>query len=251
MKLSKVVYLNLEVHKERDKRMREWLRDAEVPDNRIIRHEGKDAAHYDTVEEIVKAAEADGFPEFNNLLSPDLSATWAAQLGYIGCRWAFRSMLRYVASQNPQHAYLALTDKAEILKHFSEFERIVENAGEFDIIQFCNLIPRNNSRFDREIENMLTPTPCAFDPDFIYGIPYPGDQACLYSPEGARKMLEFLSRDGNQIFSIDSINHFFNSKYGYGGVWRVISVKPDIPEPWVRRHFEDSYHKILNQRKNT
>jgi len=149
MKLSKVVYLNLEAHKERDDRMRNWLKDAEVPDDRIVRYEGKDAAHYDSVEGIISAAVADGFPELNNLLDRSHPAIerWAKR-GNVACAWAFRSMFRYVATQETDQACLVLIDDAQMLKPFSAFESVVEKAIDFDIIQFYNMVSRDDQKFD-------------------------------------------------------------------------------------------------------
>ncbi len=238
MKLSKVVYLNLSIHIERDATMRQWLASIGVPSESILRIEGKDAATYEDREAIIDAGVADGFTELRELSN---MPEWYGK-GDAAYAWAIRCVLREV--RDAEGACIVLLDDAELLKQFYEYETLVAETCDFDIIQLAPwLPPETSTRFYNLLAKMPEPSVCDFDIRFQHGCPYPGEHANIYSPDGARKMLDALSRPGNIHIFPEGINEHF----GHGSVWRLISVKDFINQPWAISHNDFSYRVEQNK----
>lgn len=181
--------------------MRRWLEGIGVPSSKILRIEGKDAAMYPDRASIIDAGMTDGFPE---LIELSEMPQWYGK-GDAAYAWAIRCVLRQVASEDG--ACVVLLDDAELLKQFYEYETLVAEAGNFDIIQLAPWCPSETStEFYELLSKMPEPTTCRFDIRFQHGCPYPGEHASIYSPEGARKMLDALSRPGNVKFFPEGIN---------------------------------------------
>ena len=236
MKLTEVVYLNLERHADRNKQMQEWLSAADVHPGRITRIEGIDAAFYESREAIIKAAVNDGFPEFRHILKEPV---WFGR-GDIACGWALRRIFRSISVRPSDQAVLVLLDDAELMRPFKEYVSVVVKAPDFDILQFAPWIPTDD-RFKDLISRAPTPTSCAFDDRFVHGMLYPGEHASVYSPSGAAKMLDALSRKGNVHVFPEGVNELL----GHGSIWRLISLR-DPHDVWARCHNEFSYRDEQN-----
>ena len=238
MKLLDVVYLNLERHPDRNDQMLEWLSAADVHPGLITRIEGKDAAFYNSREDIIKAAVNDGFPEFRHILKEPA----CFGRGDIACSWALRSIFRRIAAQPSDQATFVLLDDAELMRSFNDYAYAVAKAPDFDILQFAPWVPDpNDQRFNDLLTRAPTPTACAFDDRFVHGMLYPGEHASVYSPAGAAKMLDALSRKGNVHVFPEGVNEHF----GHGSVWRLISLRNPL-DVWVRIHNNSSYRVEQN-----
>lgn len=240
--IKKVIYPNLDVHKERCGYMQKRLRELGVPSEKIYRCRAMDAADYETHLEIAEAASDDGFPEVLKFAGE--GRDFFRQKGDIGYQWTMRRVLREVKSIG---TCMVILDDAELVKEFREYEELVEKAGEFDIIQFENCSVTLSDHHHTEIIGKLpNPTVCPFDARFVYGMIYYGEFVNVYSVEGARKTLELLGHREMAIEQLPTnIGHGVFRCIGPNGQTQDWGRGADIKEEWL------SYRHIMNEQEST
>ena len=240
--LKKVVYLNLDRHQLRRQSVIANLADVGVPADKIKRFRGIDAGEYKSRAEIVEAAITDGFPEMvkcNNV--------GHAIQGNCGYYWSIRRLLRWVKTVG---TCLVMCDDAQLCKKWEEYEQLVKNAGEFDIIQLGIIWEPDKSkvyakRVKEGLATMPRPTVCSFDDRFIHGMPHVGEYANIYSAEGAAKILDALSKRPYVATGIQTIGMLVT----HGCVFRHISVR-NQHDSWARLlSIEGSYLAEVNLRE--
>ena len=219
--IQKVVYPNAGTLVKRREYMETKLRERGVPDDKILRHEGRDAADYKSRFDVAKAAADDGFPEIMRLARGGYydkeggkgDAAWA---------WTTRRTLRQMSHLG---TCIFMNDDEQLVKHFSEYEVLVRRAGEFDIIQLMNHGWHPDNYHENVVSKLPTPTVCSFDNRFQYGMPLYGEHVNIYSSEGARKTLELLRHVHTSLESMPAhISH---------GIFRCISLR-EVSREWCR-----------------
>ena len=245
MKITKVAYLNLDFHTQRDARMRQWLSDIGVPDSDILRFEGIDGARYEDREAVIEDAAADGFPEFQD---PNL-ADWFPT-GDVAMNWAFRRIIREVRKLPADEAWFILLDECQLKHDFSVYKEIVANASRFDFIQFMHWDPvecNDDTEFGERMCRAPRLKPSAFDDRFLIGshTRYPGDQANVYSAAGASKILSFVSQPGNAHIAIETLP--VTEIVIADSNWQIISPASDDLTYWAQVHQEESHREAVNR----
>ena len=245
MKLTKIAYLNLNFHKERDARMRRWLRDIGVPDTDILRFEGIDGAQYKNRDAVIAAAAADGFSEFQDPNLPD----WFPK-GDVAMNWAFRRIIREVRKLPADEAWFILLDECQLTHDFRVYQEIIANAPRFDFFQFMHWDPvacNDDVAFGERMHRAPKLKPCTFDNQFLIGshTRLPGDQANVYAAAGASKILSLVSQPGNAHIAIETLPT--TEIVIADSTWQIISPAADNLTYWAKVHQEESHREAVNR----
>jgi len=239
MKLTKVVYLNLERHKERNETRLAWLESIGVPPEDNVRMDGIDAAVCASQNDIIEAGNRK-YPELRYFED----YRWSGK-GDVAYAWAIRTVIRYIMRQPPDTCCIALLDDCQLIKDYEEYKTLAHQVGDLDIIQLAPWMPardESQKRFYEKIDKLPPLTPVRADTRFIHGAPYPGEHAMIYSQHGAFKLKKALTRKGNAHVFPEGINEYF----GHGNVWRIISVADPKTDPWANIYNDFSYREDQN-----
>ena len=246
MIITKVVYVNLEYHKEWDLLQRMWLEIMGVPTYDILRFEGIDGKQFKTIESIQSAAADDGFPEFRDAGVPD----WFG-IGDLAVNWTHRRILREISRIPDHEVWFVILDDEFILHPYKTFQDILEKAENFDFIQFMHWNP--GSIGDKEHWERLKYlsnqsdfplTVCDFDNRLLSGgwARYPGDNANIYTASGASKLLSYMSENPH-VFP-EAMPTFYRDRDL--SQWTIISPASENLNYWTKTCYRESYRKSVN-----
>ena len=198
MELIEARYMNLERKYDRHMFAQAMLAGVDTPLDRIKRVPGKDAMEYNTVEEIVDAAMADGFHYFE-----PLKHSWMGR-GDVGYHWAMCAALQEITELPAGQCVLLMQDDYVLRQPFWRFERIanIDNLKTFQISQWH---PHDSDWYMGEKYPPMNRR--HFSEDIYYGFNGAGDSALIHSAEGAKQMLQWIEEDPHQFAEIQIYKH--------------------------------------------
>ena len=226
--LTKAMYINLDSQPERNYYMRAMLSGMDCPLDAIVRFPAKEGKGYRDKASICRAAVDDGFLFFKNIWEKT-----EMDLEKLGLQWSWCSALREIASGDD--TVLLMVDHYTLRKPWPMYQQLVESVTDvrlkilqvpqwhphFDENWLKNLIDffpnevyeRFLNKDYREILSLLDKAyhqfynnswvPKLIPPRYIrfynewlnYGFNGAGDGALVYSPAGAKTMLEWLAEN--------------------------------------------------------
>lgn len=231
MKISKIVYVNLDSQPERRTWIETMLDVVKAPKDRLQRFAGIDGMKYASRTDIASAAVQDGFTEFQKDL-PDWFGT-----GDLAVGWTWRRLLRDI----PQNeTWFVLLDDEQLRHPFSVFESILKKAPAFDLFQFMH--------WDNGMkQDVVKLTLCEFDQRFLVGehTYYPGDNACAISGIGAQKLLRYFAKDAH-VFLESLVTDYKNR-----GLDKLTIISPGSEDLkfWTETVYKESYRVKVNEEK--
>ena len=239
MRLTKMVYLNVDSLPERAAWMEAGFNQIGVPADRWERFPGVDGADYPSYDALL----AD-MPPFMS----KVRGTWLeGQRGTTALHYSHYLLYQSVAAVADDECVLVLHDDCRPCRPFNDYVQLAADLPNFDFVQLMRWEYAQGNLDEPHIRAMLSRVSempafrsCVVRPDFVYGTRGPGDQAMVCSAQGARKLCAFIEETPS--FSIEHV--FVDMSFE----WRVLSpVSPPScgqnPLAWteVMQHREFSH----------
>ena len=158
-----------------------------VPSDRIKPFVGHDQEAYPSLEAFAEAAIADGW---NNPFRKFLDGEIEPANSYLSTTWSYLSIFREIA--NSDEVTLFTLDDVRMLKHWSQYELLLDSCPDFDIVQIWWWYHE--------------PMPVLEDTDISPGFHGPGDDMLIVTPKGAQRVLDWIEQFGDMTFEA-CLNH--------------------------------------------
>ena len=196
--LNRAMYINLDSQPERHFYIRGLLTGMDCPLDSIARIPAKPGKDYPNKESICEAAAADGFPFLKDIWEKTHMC-----LPKLGLQWSWCGALREIASGDD--ITLLMVDHYILRKPYPVFQQLVGSITdvELNIVQVAQWYPHFDNNWldglmpshlkDPWIPKVASPRYIRFYNEFLnYGFNGAGDGVTIYSPAGAKMMLEWL-----------------------------------------------------------
>lgn len=214
--LTQAMYINLDRQPERDYYVRGMLSGMDTPLDRTVRIAAKDGQLYPDKRSICQGAVQDDFPFFEDVWID----TWMS-ISRLAGLWSWCVALRSIIEKS--QTTLLMVDDYCLRQEWHRFRALVADINEpLKIIQ----VPACYPHFEQDVESIRTLIPPRYIRHYNlmlnYGFHGMGDGITIYSPDGAKLMLEWIAEDPyenpeKQIYhhSDREIPGCFSVKYPY------------------------------------
>ena len=227
--ISEVIVLNLPSRSDKFWSCYGALHAVGVPTERIKRWEAMPASDYENIEVLVDAVVKDGFPEFQTIYERDRCDNYLTINAQF---WSYCQMLRYIAEKDITAIILYddryLLNWAQFVKLYQkirDYQKHAEDAGdrvEFYMLQlefYHDMFMLNSQDFFRVQATPECMRQFPRIPHIVQGPLGAGENAMLYTAEGAKYFLEKLFQIGIAKVEVGLVKLFELPEAERAGVW--------------------------------
>ena len=223
MIINEVLVLNLKRREDRKYAMIGHLctHGIDVPTDRLHFFPANDGQVYETVDEVIEAAAADGFPHYKQIVreKPHIGAK-----SRIATDWSWCQVMRYIAqSHDSSRLVLFLYDDMRLKYDFYNLELVMQMLMERPVPFYALQLYCYSWPWDPEPENYW------LDGFIQEGFGGRGDYGLVLSPDGAQRLLNFHFEDPFDTVNNDLaiLSRFSERKIGFYSVRQnIVEVSP-------------------------